>query len=502
MKSITLHQEAATIGRNAGNTLVLDDPQRYISGHHAFIDFRESNYFVTDASTNGVLINDAQQALGNGNSVPLHDGDRLHIGQYTITVSLLDAPADILQGTFVSDTDALSNDPFADLNPVAGVPDTSDITDSPLTEPKVDLFDLPEVTPINAGNDAIETGAADDIFADDWFKSHDNSASAKAKELFTDDFFADLEGLAEADTNRKTGTQVSHDDLLSQPDELAEDPFPDDFFSNESPSDGIDTTQLANPEATVLEPLIEQEPVLVDLPVIEPEQTSISSHFDLPQKQPAPSPTLQAKSSAESVDAQVLIEHFLRGAGLENAGIDDALTPEKFFIIGTILRASVQGTMDVLSGRAKIKNEMHLDVTMIRAVQNNPVKFSVGAEEAIRKMLVPQDKGYLPAEEAIDEVFDDIRAHQFSVIAGMQTALLEVLKRFDPEKLEHRLQQQNPIAASIPIHKQAKLWRLFARLYDDIESEATDNFYHLFGQAFAESYEEQIIKLKESKRNT
>lgn len=222
-----------------------------------------------------------------------------------------------------------------------------------------------------------------------------------------------------------------------------------------------------------------------------------------PEIEVKPIESSEPKQPDISKDAQALmIDYFLRGAGLENAGISDELTPEKFFIIGNILRASVQGTMDVLGGRAKIKNEMHLDVTMIRAVQNNPVKFSVGAEEAIRKMLVPQDKGYLPAEEAIEEVFDDIRAHQFSVIAGMQTALLEVLKRFDPEKLEHRLQKQSPIAASIPIHKQAKLWRLFATLYDDIESEATDNFYHLFGQAFAESYEEQIIKLKNSKRNT
>ncbi|SMG64373.1 conserved hypothetical protein, partial [methanotrophic bacterial endosymbiont of Bathymodiolus sp.] len=79
------------------------------------------------------------------------------------------------------------------------------------------------------------------------------------------------------------------------------------------------------------------------------------------------------------------VDNFLRGAGLEHAGIEETLTPESFYIIGKILRTSIQGTMDVLIGRAKIKNEMHLDVTTIKSLENNPVKFSVTAEEAIRK---------------------------------------------------------------------------------------------------------------------
>jgi type VI secretion system FHA domain protein len=157
--------------------------------------------------------------------------------------------------------------------------------------------------------------------------------------------------------------------------------------------------------------------------------------------------------------------------------------------------------MDVLIGRAKIKNEMHLDVTIIRSKQNNPIKFSVSADEALSKLLLNQDVGYMPPKEAVEEAFDDIRAHQYSVIAGMQTALLTVLKRFNPQKLEERLQRLSPISASIPIHKQAKLWHLFEQLYEEIQQEAEDNFYHLFGQAFAATYEQQMQKLKFSKKD-
>jgi type VI secretion system FHA domain protein len=141
---------------------------------------------------------------------------------------------------------------------------------------------------------------------------------------------------------------------------------------------------------------------------------------------------------------------------------------------------------------------MHLDVTLIKARDNNPIKFSVSTEETLVKLLAHQSKGYLEPQTAIKEAFDDIRAHQYAVIAGMRTALLAVLKRFDPRRLEQRLQEESPIGASIPIHRKAKLWTLFEQLYQHIESEAKDNFYHLFGQAFADTYEQQMQNLKKT----
>ncbi len=49
--TIVLNQESATIGRNDSNTLVLEDPKRYISDQHAIINYHNSVYFITDTST-------------------------------------------------------------------------------------------------------------------------------------------------------------------------------------------------------------------------------------------------------------------------------------------------------------------------------------------------------------------------------------------------------------------------------------------------------------------
>jgi type VI secretion system FHA domain protein len=157
--------------------------------------------------------------------------------------------------------------------------------------------------------------------------------------------------------------------------------------------------------------------------------------------------------------------------------------------------------MDVLMARAEIKNEMRLDVTTLHSTENNPIKFSVSVDDALTHLLAPQAKGYMPPVLAVEEAFEDIRAHQIAVLAGIQSALKSILKRFDPESLEQRLQKTSPLSASIPIHRQAKLWELFEQLYDEIGREAEDDFNYLFGRAFVKAYEEQIDNIKMSQKH-
>ena len=42
-----------TIGRSGTNDWVLPDPDRYISGKHARIEYRAGSYWLTDTSSNG-----------------------------------------------------------------------------------------------------------------------------------------------------------------------------------------------------------------------------------------------------------------------------------------------------------------------------------------------------------------------------------------------------------------------------------------------------------------
>jgi type VI secretion system protein len=77
-----------TIGRSQDNDWVLPDPQRYLSAHHARVQFRHGAYYLFDTSTNGVFVNDGTVPLGRRNDYPLRSGDRLRLGDYEIAVSI------------------------------------------------------------------------------------------------------------------------------------------------------------------------------------------------------------------------------------------------------------------------------------------------------------------------------------------------------------------------------------------------------------------------------
>ncbi len=77
-----------TIGRSQDNDWVLPDPQRYLSAHHARVQFRHGAYYLFDTSTNGVFVNDGSVPLGRRNDYPLRSGDRLRLGDYEMAVSV------------------------------------------------------------------------------------------------------------------------------------------------------------------------------------------------------------------------------------------------------------------------------------------------------------------------------------------------------------------------------------------------------------------------------
>src|SRR5256884_4117502 len=82
--------EGGTIGRSADNDWVLPDPLRYVSAHHARVQFREGHFYLQDVSTNGVYINDDMEPLakrGSSGYRPPHR-DMLPMGDYHIVATL------------------------------------------------------------------------------------------------------------------------------------------------------------------------------------------------------------------------------------------------------------------------------------------------------------------------------------------------------------------------------------------------------------------------------
>jgi type VI secretion system protein len=98
--SIVFTVEGGSIGRSADNDWVLPDPLRYVSAHHARVEYRDGQFFLEDLSTNGIFVNDDERPLAKAKPTghPLETGDIIRIGEYHIVASI-DAQAEQLSQT-------------------------------------------------------------------------------------------------------------------------------------------------------------------------------------------------------------------------------------------------------------------------------------------------------------------------------------------------------------------------------------------------------------------
>ena len=82
------YEDGGSIGRSLQNDWILPDPDRYISGRHATIDYKGGMYYLLDTSSNGVYMNGEVEPIGKGNPRRLFDGDRMRMGDFEFEISI------------------------------------------------------------------------------------------------------------------------------------------------------------------------------------------------------------------------------------------------------------------------------------------------------------------------------------------------------------------------------------------------------------------------------
>lgn len=81
-----VNRRGLDIGRDAYLDWTLPDPERFISGKHCEVRYRDGAYWLHDVSTNGTTVNGRGGRLTEPHR--LEDGDRIHIGSYIVAVEL------------------------------------------------------------------------------------------------------------------------------------------------------------------------------------------------------------------------------------------------------------------------------------------------------------------------------------------------------------------------------------------------------------------------------
>lgn len=204
--------------------------------------------------------------------------------------------------------------------------------------------------------------------------------------------------------------------------------------------------------------------------------------------------------TARPADSGELLQAFLKGAGLPDLNLSSGLTPELMETLGKLVATSVQGTMDLIAQRALVKREVNADVTLVVLRKNNPLKFFPDSQTVLTQMLRKKMPGFMTPDEAMDDSFQDLRAHQLAVVAGMKAAMDALMKKLQPAFFEKRLSPPTLLDHLNPARRKAAMWEQFSRLFESISLEAKDEFQTLFGKDFLTAYEKEIERIKHTEQ--
>jgi predicted component of type VI protein secretion system len=503
----TFHEDGGSIGREIDNSWVL--PHSKVSGHHALISYRNAVYYIEDRSRNGVCLNSSNNRLERGRAYALKSGDRILIDPYEIRVSIARDQNDAAERQFgglsdIQSSDALldasnpfdSDDPFAPLAPRPMA--SSGYVETPAEEIAGQALDPLELLGLGPTRAPVRKAAsARDLDGGLGLDAHYQPPAV-------------MSAPASAPPANSMAIPQGYDPLAMDDAPSISRPSSPEPPPRERAVDRLREEQarrLASPPAQVSSPASASLPASASPPVYAspppsarvPAYTSPPAHTSPPAQMPPPienSPPIAegqpvATTNAPHGDADFAA--VLAGAGLDPANV----TPEIARDFGQILRVVVSGVMDVMRSRQAIKDEFRMRMTRVRSIENNPLKFSANVDDALHNLLVKRNRAYLPAVEAFEDAFADLRHHQIAMLAGMRVAFESMLAEFDPDRLQEEFDRQ--LSKSL-VPAKLRYWDLFREKRQEIVKDPEASFRQLFGEEFARAYEDQLTQLRAQER--
>jgi type VI secretion system protein ImpI len=194
---------------------------------------------------------------------------------------------------------------------------------------------------------------------------------------------------------------------------------------------------------------------------------------------------------ASSGDVEEFLRHLARAAGVSEQVFAQRNSQEVAEQLGEILRLVVDNLSQLLNARMQAKRLMRsASHTVIQATDNNPLKFSPSAEDALRIMFAPPTRSYLNAAQALTRSFEDIKTHNVKTYSAMQRALTTLLAELDPETVNRETEPDRGISAVVSSRK-AKLWDVYVARWQAKQRSESGGLLDAFMVLFARYYDEQ-----------
>jgi type VI secretion system FHA domain protein len=450
-----------TIGRGEECTLVLEDPKKHVSRVHIELEEKAEDTFqlTVVSKVNPVFVSGKRHPPGS--TLDLKTGDRIDLGEYEL--ELLPPPG---QSHHLE-------------TPVTEVEETTR-PDNPMPQT---LAAKPPVVP--APPKPEKTVPVEPVKAAPP-PPPPPSASPTADSVFEEATFIGQKPPVEAGFLDGEKLPPIEEGFLDEPAE-AETAAPPPPAQPASPGADVFAEATYVRGSTAASNLLDEATYVGGRPPAHPGAPATAT------------PGRPAAVPAGGAGARAAVKAFLEGAGLADKEIPDAEIEAFLQQSGKIMRAAVEGAMALLAARATAKKELRAeDRTMVASKDNNPLKLMSDPQEALAFLLDTRDRtgGFLDPVRAVGDAFDDLRAHELALFAGLRAALLGAIQRFDPKALEAELEKS---AGGLGLNRKAKLWELFAGYQQKLARDAEDDFNKVFGREFMGTYMEQVKRLRGSR---
>ncbi len=216
-----------------------------------------------------------------------------------------------------------------------------------------------------------------------------------------------------------------------------------------------------------------------------------------PAREPKSDDDTQSVAQLDEATAREALEVVFEAAGVNIAMVPEGDEQQFLDKIGHFVRAATQGLLDAMRSRSTFKDHMGLAKTGIREKENNPLKFASNVDQALDELMIYKGIHHLPAVDAIEEAFVDLRAHETAMSEAMRAAFFELLARFEPSALETSFNSGLRPGALLGIKNKSKYWDLYADFYADLSDQSRKKFDELVGRVFVETYETEIRRLRD-----
>jgi len=442
---LKLDRHGARIGRSPHMDWCLPDPRSYISSAHCEVEYRDGAYLLVDRSTNGTFVNRSTSRMTAPHRIA--DGDVILVGHYEIEARLdrgQDAAEAGQQGAPAAAWGGWDNHGARE----------------PVGDPA--RWDQPPPRAAISGQ-----GSVSSAWAPPRMEPATQPASAWAA----------------------AQPQAPPPSAWSSEQAVQSTPAAVDVWGQLAATNEVDWARgFAAPAAPAFPPTPSSSPTTAPWGAVVPPPTPAAAQVKARPPAPAPTPTAGGEWQA-----------FLQGAGLRPEDFSGS-PREVLSSAGGLLRRLLGGMVVMMEARARAKAQLGAQNTSLEFDGNNPLKFTRSTDKAMAQMLNRPDRGFMPADRAVEDAFRDLQAHQLATLTAMQGALASTLDRFSPSAIRGRAENGGLLAKILPGARAAALWQAYEREFEGVTRGSDEAFMEVFAKEFRDAYERIAAEMKAKQR--